>query len=135
MYQIEGAFGSIKLAGGSCAAGAALTTCKSSLFASARSGAAMVLVVMIAGKSTDDVSAGAGALKGMKVKTIAVGMGAKFEQSQLTAMAWEASYVITASSFSQLTSIQGQCTSLISSGKFKLLSSEPPKRSYFYRYS
>ena len=77
----------------------------------------MVLVVLIAGKSTDDVTSGATALREMQVKTIAVGMGAKFEQAQLTAMAFQASYALTAASYGALSGIQGSVSSLISSGK------------------
>lgn len=77
----------------------------------------MVLVVLLAGKSSDDVTAGATALREMQVKTIAVGMGSKYEEAQLTAMAFQASYVLKAASFSALTGIQGSLVSLISSGK------------------
>ena len=91
--EVESAIMGVKQASGGCAAGAALTTCKSSLFAAGSSGsstggteggagagagagveggasggaAAQVLVVLMAGKSTDDVSASAGALKSMGV--------------------------------------------------------------------
>ncbi|EDO28536.1 predicted protein [Nematostella vectensis] len=118
--RLESAFASVKLVGGGCAAGAALTTTKSSLFASAQSGAAMVLVVMIAGKSTDDVAAGAGALKEMGVKTIAFGMGESFEQSQLTTIAFQSSYVLTATAFGGLSEKKGSLVSLIGSGSCDL---------------
>ena len=92
--QVESAIMGLKLASGSCAAGAALSTCKSSLFATGSSGgsaggaaagaegaagvsagasgtsggaSAQLLVVLMAGKSTDDVSASAGSLKSMGV--------------------------------------------------------------------
>ena len=90
--EVEGAIMGVKQASGSCAAGAALTTCKSSLFAAGSSGgssaggseggagagagggasgsasaSARLLVVLMAGKSTDDVSASASALKEMSV--------------------------------------------------------------------
>lgn len=77
----------------------------------------MVLVVLMAGKSTDDVTAGATGLREMQVKTIAVGMGAKFEQAQLTAIAWQSSYALTVASFEALSGKQGEITSLISTGK------------------
>ena len=94
--EVEGAIMGLKLASGGCAAGGALSTCKSSLFAAGSSGgsaggsqgeagagavggasggaagasggaASQILVVLMAGKSTDDVSSGAGALKSIGV--------------------------------------------------------------------
>lgn len=90
--EVEGAVMGLKLASGGCAAGAALSTCQSSLFAAGSSGgstggaaagagasagasgtsggaSAQLLVVLMAGKSTDDVSASAGALKTMGVSS------------------------------------------------------------------
>ena len=97
--EVEGAVMGVKQASGGCSAGAALSTCKSSLFAEGSSGSAgsssagaggaggassgsatgaaggggsvsaRLLVVLMAGKSTDDVSASASSLKGMNVST------------------------------------------------------------------
>ena len=88
MLQIESAIMGVKQASGGCAAGAALSTCQSSLFSSGTAGssntsgtAAMngtssgssqsssrVLVSLMAGTSTDDVTTSASALKGMNVR-------------------------------------------------------------------
>ena len=101
---------------GGCAAGAALTQCKSSLFEDDAGGKARVLIVLIAGSSTDDIASAAGSLKTVGVKIIAVGMGGSFVQSQLTSMAYSSSYVLTAASYSGLAGITASITSLISQG-------------------
>ena len=124
MSEVDSALASVQLVGGGCAAGAGLTTCKSSLFESARKSVSYLLVVLMAGKSTDDVSAAAGALKGMKVTMIAVGMGGSFDQSQLTTIASSSSYVLTATSFSGLSGISSSLISMASSGKNAIMFSD-----------
>lgn len=114
--EIDSAVGSVTLMSGGCAAGAALSQCKSSLFEGDAGGKARVLIVLIAGSSTDDVSSAAGSLKTAGVKIIAVGMGSSFVQSQLTSMAFSSSYVLTAASYGDLAGITGSITSLISQG-------------------
>ena len=89
--EIDSAVGSVTLMSGGCAAGAALSQCKSSLFEGDAGGKARVLIVLIAGSSTDDVSSSASSLKTAGVKIIAVGMGSSFVQSQLTSMAFSSS--------------------------------------------
>lgn len=114
--EIDSAVGSVTLMSGGCAAGAALSQCKSSLFEGDAGGKARVLIVLIAGSSTDDVSSAASSLKTAGVKIIAVGMGSSFVQSQLTSMAFSSSYVLTAASYGGLADITGSITSLISQG-------------------
>lgn len=114
--EIDSAVGSVTLMSGGCAAGAALSQCKSSLFEGDAGGKARVLIVLIAGSSTDDVSSAAGSLKTAGVKIIAVGMGSSFVQSQLTSMAFSSSSVLTAASYGGLAGITGRITSLISQG-------------------
>ena len=114
--EIDSAVGSVTLMSGGCAAGAALSQCKSSLFEGDAGGKARVLIVLIAGSSTDDVSSAAGSLKTAGVKIIAVGMGSSFVQSQLTSMAFSSSYVLTAALYGGLAGITGSITSLISQG-------------------
>ena len=119
--EIDSAVGSVTLMSGGCAAGAALSQCKSSLFEGDAGGKARVLIVLIAGSSTDDVSSAASSLKTAGVKIIAVGMGSSFVQSQLTSMAFSSSYVLTAASYGGLAGITGSITSLISQGFFEFV--------------
>ena len=114
--QVDSAVASVTLMGGSCTAGAALSQCKSGLFEGDAGGKARVLIVLMAGSSSDDVSSAAGSLKTVGVKIIAVGMGGSFVQSQLSAMAYSSSYVLTAASYSGLAGISGSITTLISQG-------------------
>lgn len=114
--EVDSACSSVTLIGGSCTAGAALSQCKSALFEGDAGGKARVLVVLMAGSSSDDVASAAGSLKSAGVKIIAVGMGGSFVQSQLTAMAVSSSYVLTATSYSGLAGITGSITGLISQG-------------------
>lgn len=107
------------LIGGGCVAGAALSQCQSGLFTGAASGRSRLLIVLMAGKSSDDVSSSAGSLKSASVKIIAVGMGGSFDQAQLTSMAFSSSYVLTAASFSGLAGISGSLITLISQGTCK----------------
>lgn len=114
--EVESACLSVTPIGGSCTAGAALSQCKSTLFEGDAGGKARVLVVLMAGSSSDDVAGAAGSLKSAGVKIIAVGMGGSFIQSQLVAMAFSSSYVLTATSYSGLAGITGSITGLISQG-------------------
>lgn len=114
--EVDSAIASVTLIGGGCAAGAALSKCQSALFTGAAESRSRLLIVLIAGKSSDGVTSGAGSLKSAGVKIIAVGMGGSFDQGQLSSMAYSSSYVLTAASFSGLTGISGQLTTLISQG-------------------
>lgn len=110
---IDAAIGSMKLVGGDCAAGQGLSTCQTQLFAQSRQNAARVLLVMMAGKSTDDVTGIAGSLKNSGVKIFCLGMGSSFDKTQLTAMASADSYVQIAADYSQLASLSSQFASLV----------------------
>lgn len=132
----------VKLSGGSCAAGAALSTCQSSLFASTGGGggaaaggaaagagatsggaaagasvSARLLVVMMAGKSTDSVTSTSSALKQSGIKILCLGMGGSFDKDQMTAMASSSQYFVSVASFAELSGFSQQFISLISSGK------------------
>ena len=111
--EIDAAIGGMKMLGGSCAAGQGLSTCQTQLFAQSRQNTAKVLLVMIAGKSTDDVSGVAGSLKSSGVQIFCLGMGSSFDKSQLTAMATAESYVQIAADYSQLASFSSQFVSMI----------------------
>lgn len=132
----------VKLVGGSCAAGAALSTCQSSLFVGAGGGvaaagggaaaggsaasggaaagasvSARLLVVMMAGKSSDSVTSSAGALKQSGIKILCLGMGGSFNKEQMTAMASSSEYFVSVASFSALSGFSQQFISLISTGE------------------
>ena len=120
----------MKLVGGSCAAGAALSSCQSSLFASAGGGgasassssagasvSARLLVVMMAGKSTDSITSSASAIKESGVKILCLGLGGSYDKEQMTTMASSAEYFLSVSTFSALSGISQQFIGLISQGK------------------
>ena len=114
--EVDSAIASVTLIGGGCAAGAAFSQCQSGLFTGAAGGRSRLLLVLMAGKSSDDVSSGAGSLKSAGVKIIAIGMGGSFDQAQLSSMAFSSSYVLTVASYSGFASMTGQLTALISQG-------------------
>ena len=127
MSEVEAAMGQVALVSGSCTAGAALSTCQSSLFASGGGGggagagaSARLLVVMIAGKSSDSVSAGSTALKGIGVKMICVGMGASYDREQVTTMTSESEYAMFAASFGELSGMSASMISLIGRGECQI---------------
>ena len=111
--EIDSAIGSLKLIGGACAAGQGLSTCQSQLFAQSRQGASKILLVMMAGKSSDDISSVAGALKSAGVNILCLGMGSSIDKTQLTAMATSESYVQIVADYSQLGSVSSGFVSLI----------------------
>lgn len=111
--EVDAAIGSMKMVGGACAAGQGLSTCQTQLFAQSRQNAAKVLLVMMAGKSTDDVSGVAESLKRAGVKIFCLGMGSSFDKTQLTSMATEESYVQIATDYSQLATLSTLFVSLV----------------------
>lgn len=113
ILDIDAAIGSMKMLGGSCAAGQGLSTCQTQLFAQSRQNAAKVLLVMVAGKSTDDVAGVAGSLKSSGVRIFCLGMGSSFDKTQLIAMATAESYVHIAADFSQLASLSSLFVSIV----------------------
>lgn len=78
---------------------------------------ARLLVVMMAGKSTDSVTSSASALKQIGVKILCLGMGDSFEKEQMTAMASSPDYFLSVSSFAELSGFSQQFISLIRTGK------------------
>lgn len=112
--EVDAAIGSMKMVGGACAAGQGLSTCQTQLFAQSRQNAVKVLLVMMAGISTDDVSGVAGSLKNSGVKIFCLGMGSSFDKTQLTAMATAESYVQITADYSQLAALSTQFVSLVS---------------------
>ena len=118
--EIDSAITSLTLMGGACAAGQGLSTCQAQIFAQSRQEAAKILLVMMAGKSTDDVSNVAESLKSSGVKIFCLGMGSAFDRTQLLAMASSESYIQIQADYNQLTSLSGVFLSLfgqVSSGK------------------
>lgn len=118
--EIDSAITSLTLMGGACAAGQGLSTCQSQIFAQSRQEASKILLVMMAGKSTDDVSNVAGSLKSSGVKIFCLGMGSAFDRTQLLAMASSESYIQIQADYNQLTSLSSVFLSLfgqVSSGK------------------
>ncbi|KAJ7385795.1 hypothetical protein OS493_013829 [Desmophyllum pertusum] len=116
IYDVDAEVSSLTLTGGSCNVGAALLECKTSLFVGDAGGRTRVLLIFVAGKSTDEVYNAAGSLATAGVKIIVVGMGALYDSSQLSAMAVSSSYVLNAASFSGLAGIHGSVTILLSQG-------------------
>lgn len=102
--------------GGNCNAGVALSRCKTSLFVGPNRGVTRVLVVLLAGKSSDDVKAPANSLKTAGIKIITVGMGASVDQSQLSSMKTPPSNVLKVPSFDRLADIRERLTNQISQG-------------------
>ena len=105
------------LVGGTCTAGAAITTCRTDVFASARTEVARIFVVMMAGRSSDSVNAPSEAIKGIGIKVICVGMGSSYDQEQLTIIASSAEYILKAVSYSELSGLSSKCVSFITSSK------------------
>lgn len=111
--EIDAVIKGMKTIGGACAAGQGLSTCQSQLFAQSRQNAIRVLLVIIAGRSTDDVSSVAGALKSSGVKIFCLGIGSSIDRTQLIAMANSESYIQVASDYSHLVSLSIQFLSLL----------------------
>ena len=117
MLEVDSAVNDAQLIGGTCDAGAALSRCKTSLFPTGvTKGIARVLVVLMAGKSSDELLAPTESLANVGVKIIAVGMGGFFDRSQLSEMAFSDSYVLTADLLAALPSVSGSISTLISQG-------------------
>ena len=100
--------------GGSCNANEALSLCNSELFAGSSSGRTRVLVVLMAGRSSVSLSYAATALKTVRVKVIAVGMGRSVSSLQLSSMAYSTYYKGYIRSFSALAGITTDVSTLIS---------------------
>ena len=116
IQDVDAEIAKVAWIGGTCNAGAAILECKASLFFGGAGGRNRVLLILMAGKSNDEVLNAAGSLTTAGVKIIVAGMGGLFDQSQLSAMAVSSSYVLNAASFGGLTDIRGSVSSLISQG-------------------
>lgn len=119
MFEVNLAVSETQLIGGACNAGAALTRCKTTLFPTTTvKGVERVLVVLLAGKSSDDVLPPTESLINAGVKIITVGMGLFIDRSQLSEIAYSQSYVLTTDLIAGLPSISGSLATLISQGSF-----------------
>ena len=107
---------SVALVAGSSHAGKAISLCNSDLFTDGFDGRKKILVAILGGTSSDDVSTPAQSLKSVGVHIIAVGVSLSIDQSQLANMAFESSYVLTTASFLGLPDITGSTSALISQG-------------------
>ncbi|EDO32446.1 predicted protein [Nematostella vectensis] len=105
--EIESGLSEIKLIGGATAAGQGLTTCNTALFSKARSSAKKMLLVLIAGKSSDDVGV-ASSMKTSGISIFVLGMGKAIDKTQLNMMASQESYIQIAAEFSQVASLSSQ---------------------------
>ena len=107
--------------GGSCTAGAALSKCHQELFfVQSSRGRSRVLVVLMAGKSTGDVSAAAASLRTSRVKITVVGMGELVDHAQLSHIAYPSSSVLRMPSINGYFDISGSLSALISQGNLLL---------------
>ena len=111
---------SVVLMAGSSHAGKALSLCNSDLFTAGFDGRKKVLVTIMAGTSSDDISTPVQSLTAAGVQIIAVGVGFSIDQSQLANMAFESSYFLTTNSFLGLSDITGSTSALISQGTSNL---------------
>ena len=114
--------GNFRRMSGSGKAGIALSLCQNTLFRDAASVQHRVLVAIMAGESSDDVSGPAQSLKSAGVRIIAIGLGPLVVSSQLAAMAFDSSYILTAPSVNEMSGIIGGTSVLISQGTPNLIS-------------
>ena len=118
MSDVDSAVSNVELIDGSCNAGEALYQCGSALFTSDTAGRKRVLIVLIGGKSVDDISNAADSLKTTGVKIIAIGIGVTPDKSQLTALTSSPSQALTTPSVDGLTGITPTVTSQVSQGMY-----------------
>ena len=118
MSDVDSAVSNVELIDGSCNAGEALYQCGSALFTSDTAGRKRVLIVLIGGKSVDDISNAADSLKTTGVKIIAIGIGGTPDKSQLTALTSSPSQALTTPSVDGLTGITPTVTSQVSQGMY-----------------
>ena len=113
------ALNSMRRMSGSRNASIALSLCQNKLFRDAASVQHRVLVAIMAGESSDDVSGPALSLKSAGVRIIAIGLGTSVVSSQLADMAFDSSYILTAPSVNEISGIIGGTSALISQGTSK----------------
>lgn len=117
--EVDLAVTQASLLGGSCAVGAALSKCHQDLFyVESTRGRSRALLVLVAGKSTDDISSAAASLQICRVKITVVGIGNGIDQYQLEDMASASSFVLTTASIDGLFDISGSASAFTSQGKF-----------------
>lgn len=116
--EVESAVLGVSMVGGTCTAGAAISTCRSDVFASARTELARILVVMMAGRSSDSLDEPSSAIKGTGIKVICIGMGGGYDEGQLTVIASSGDYILKAASYADLSGLTSRCVSLFTSSKF-----------------
>lgn len=126
LEEVDSAVANVRLMNDGCNAGGALDECGIELFAGSAAGRARVLIVLMAGKSSGEVSGAASSLKTDGIKIIAVGMGGSFDRSQLLAMAFSSSYVLSTTPIIGLPSIAGQVVNTVSEGTCGTVFSENP---------
>ena len=117
MADIDSDIAGSSLIGGPCYTGAALSQSLSALFTDDSKGRRRVLVVLMAGQSSDAVSNPSWSLKLAGVRLIVIGIGPSIDQSQLKQMVFDSSYFLTIASFGELLELSGGTTALISQGK------------------
>lgn len=117
--------------GGRRNAGNALALCQSTLFGDDAGFRQRVLVTLMAGESSDDVSGPAQSLKSAGVRIIAIGLGPSVVPSQLSEMAFDSSYILTAASFNAISGIAGGTSALISQGTPNFTIKRPKIFAYF----
>ena len=120
-----------KLVGGSRKAGEALSLCQNRLFKDDAGFRQRVLVTFMAGESSDDVSGPAQSLKSAGVRIIAIGLGPSVVLSQLSEMAFDSSYILTAASFNAISGITGGTSALVSQGTPNFTIKRPKIFAYF----
>ena len=117
MERVDLAIGNATWIGGSCRLSQGLQRCESvELFNGPPGGKKRVLIVLLAGKSSEDFTSAADALKSLGVKIIGVGMGMSIDESQLSAVAFPSSYLLTTASLRGLAGSSGGVSVLTSQG-------------------
>ena len=105
-----------QLINGPCKAGAALSYVQKVLFAGDAGSRRRVVVILMAGKASDDVSTAAGSLQSSGVKIITIGVGFSVDKSQLKAISFPSSCFISVASFNGLETIAEGTSTIISQG-------------------
>ena len=116
LAQVDSAVASVEMINGNCNAEDAFDQCGTELFSGDNSGRSRLLVVLMAGKSAQNVSRSAESLKTAGVKIIAIGMGGSVDKSELSTMAFSSSNVKTVASFAGLGQLDKVVSPLVSQG-------------------
>ena len=108
------------LIGDDCNAGAALFQIRSTLFGVDAGDRKRFLVVLLVGKSSDQIPGAAEPLTSNGVHIISIGIGFSTDTSQLQALSFPRSSYLTVASIADLDGLAGGTSALISEGKFTL---------------